>query len=288
MMKRYLPLCAAALVACGPEVTAREVPSLDELANAGRAPAELVLRPEDPAPAPGSAALAAALSTAQTEISLPALLYSDLDADVAARADGTVLSISADLGDAVRAGQLLARLDDAREVARVEAAAAAFERARADHERMAGLHENGFVTSQELDHARYQLRTAEADLRVAQVDLEYRRVVAPFAGVVTRRHTGVGRSVEERDALFRITALQPLRATARLPEHDARGLRTGTAAILVDAAGNQVDARVIRVSPAVEPGSGTVEVLLGVPQPGPLLPGSSVTLRLPRPESRAP
>jgi membrane fusion protein, multidrug efflux system len=282
MSNRILPLCAAALVACGPEVKAREVPSLDELAATVAAPTAYAVSHQVPGERGPAAPADPARDAAAAELTVPALLYSDLDADVAARATGVITTIHADLGDAVRAGQVLARLDDSREAARVAAATAALERARADHARIDGLHASGYVTAQELDKAQYELRTAEADMRVAQVDLDYRRVVAPFAGVVTRRHTGVGRAVREGDALYRITALQPLRASARIAEHDARGLRPGTAALLVDAAGAQVEARVVRVAPAVEPGSGTVEVVLNVPRPGPFLPGSSALLRLPR------
>jgi RND family efflux transporter MFP subunit len=216
---------------------------------------------------------------------VPALLYSDLDADVAARTTGVITRVSVELGDGVRAGQVLARLDDAREMARLAAATAAVERARADHARVDGLHASGYVTESDLDEARFQLHTAEAALRVAQVELEYMRVVAPFGGVVTRRHTGLGRVVREGEPLFRITALQPLRASARLAEHDARGLRRGAAALLFDGHGAQVEAHVVRVAPAVEPGSGTVEVILSVPKPGPFLPGSSATLRLGRTDS---
>jgi multidrug efflux pump subunit AcrA (membrane-fusion protein) len=100
--------------------------------------------------------------------------------------------------------------------------------------------------------------------------------------VVTRRHTGMGRPVREGEPLFRVTALQPLKAVARLPERDARGLRRGTVAALLDDAGGEIRAVISRIAPAVEPGSGTVEVLFDVPRPGTLLPGSSATVRLDR------
>jgi RND family efflux transporter MFP subunit len=145
-----------------------------------------------------------------------------------------------------------------------------------------GLRQGGFATQAELDEWRYRLRAGEAALRVAQVELDHTRVLAPFAGVVTRRHTGTGRPVREGEPLFRVTALQPLKAVARLPERDARGLRRGAMATLLDDAGAEIRAVISRIAPAVEPGSGTVEVLFDVPRPGTLLPGSSAVVRLDR------
>ena len=177
---------------------------------------------------------------------------------------------------------MLLVLDDAREEARVEAATAAAELARAQFKRLEGLGSNGFVTTAQIDSARFALRSAEAALHEAQIDLEHTRLTAPFAGVITRRTTGRGRPVRVGEPLFRLTALQPLRALVRLSERDARGLRVGASAQLITDDGVRVGARIQRVSPATDPESGTVEVLLEVPRPGPLRPGSSATARLGR------
>jgi membrane fusion protein, multidrug efflux system len=284
MARLLVLLCAAALAACGAEVKARETPTFDQL----QAPVGEAGPPSADGEGPALPALVGGASTSGVtgvtgvtgEINVPALIYSDLDAELAARATGVVTAIRVDLGDAVRAGQVLALLDDSREAARLEAATATLERARTDHVRMQSLQEGGFVTAQELDATRHELRTAEAALRVAQVELDHTRVVAPFAGVVTRRHAGLGRPVREGDPLFRVTALQPLRAIARLPERQARGLHRGMVASLVNDDGVQVEAIIVRIAPAVEPGSGTVEVLFTVHRRGPFLPGSSAILRL--------
>jgi membrane fusion protein (multidrug efflux system) len=133
-----------------------------------------------------------------------------------------------------------------------------------------------------MDEAKYALRTAETALRAAQVDLDYTRIVAPFSGVITRRMTGRGRAVQAGESLFRLTALQALRAIVRVPERDARRLQRGGLASLTSEDGTRVRATVQRISPATDPESGTVEVLLEIPRPGPLRPGSSALARLPR------
>jgi membrane fusion protein, multidrug efflux system len=208
-----------------------------------------------------------------------AVIYSDLDAEVGPRIDGVVRSVHVEMGDAVRAGQVLAVLEDGRQVARVASASAARDLARAEFARLDSLLRNDFVTNAQHDEALYRLRMAEASLQGAEVELGYTRVVAPFAGVVTRRMTGQGRAVDPGQPMFRVTALRPLRALVRITEREARAIPVGSRAILTGDGGEEVGATVVRVSPAVDPGSGTVELLLAVPDPGPLRPGSGATVR---------
>lgn len=270
-MRRICALVVAACVAtgCGPEVSARAVPattvdSVDSIDGDARATVDT--------------ALTKAVETAIVQI--PAVVFSDLDADLGARMAGVVERVEVELGDAVREGQVLLVLDDARERARVESATAVLDRARAEYTRTEGLFANGFVTSAQMDEAKYDLRLAESALRAAQVDLDHTRVIAPFSGVITRRMTGRGRPVEVGEPLFRLTALQALRALVRVPEREARSLRRGAPAVLTSDDGTNVAATVQRISPATDPESGTVEVLLEIPRPGPLRPGSSALARL--------
>ena len=261
----FLPVL---LAGCGPEVSARaesSTKSLDEVAASS------------PVPAAGSTSATAPTLTPSL---LPAVLFSDLDAELAARIDGVAREVKVELGDAVREGDVLLVLEDTRELARLESATAALELARATFTRVESLLSKNLVTAAQMDEARFGVRAAEAAQREAQVDLDHTRVIAPFAGVVTRRTVGRGRSVREGEPLFRLTALQPLRALVRVSERDARSLRAGVAASLITDDGREIRATVQRISPATDPESGTVEVLLDVPRPGPLRPGSSASVRL--------
>jgi membrane fusion protein, multidrug efflux system len=278
-MRRYPIVYIAAAVAaaaCGPDVGAHDA------SDALPLPLPLVAAEPGALPVSIHAAAPAELDTwasVAPAAAHVAVLYSELDAEVGPRMDGVIRSVHADLGDAVQAGQLLAQLDDARQVARVASASATRDMARAEYERMNGLLQGGFVTTAQHEEALYRMRIADAALQEAQVELQHTRVVAPFAGVVTRRMAGAGRSVEEGRPLFRVTALRPLRALVRVPERDARAIRAGSRATLTADGGEDVGAAVIRVSPAVDPGSGTVELMLNVPEPGPLRPGSGATVR---------
>jgi membrane fusion protein, multidrug efflux system len=287
IMFRSILACAAAvplLAGCGPEVSA-----------GGAAPAEAAAPNVQLASDAGTPATAQpAMATQAEELSRAeavgvvygAVLFSDRDAQVGPRNAGVIRSVEVELGDVVRAGQVLARLDDARQQARVESALATRDLSQLEFARIDSLLQRGFVTRQQHDEAHYGLRVAEARLREAEVELEHMRIVAPFNGVITRRVAGPGRTTEEGDSLFRVTALTPLRALARVPERDAAQIRRGSSAIVTAETGVQVEAVVSRIAPAVDPGSGTVEVLLDIARPASLRPGAAATVRFASVSSR--
>jgi RND family efflux transporter MFP subunit len=291
MLIRTWPLLLLAAAACGSEVGGGD--DLPGVASPARnqAPAGSTAAPASRNEAAGAQAMPTAtaaetarevsVSPARAELATTVVLYSDLDAEVGSRMDGVVRSVLVELGDRVVAGQTLAVLDDEPQVARAASAKAAFELAAREHVRADELLKKGFTTPAQHDESSYRREAAEATLREAEIELKHTRILAPFAGVVTRRLTGLGRPVREAEPLFRITAMQPLRALARVPEAAARAIRPGMPALLTADGGDEVVAKVARISPAVDPGSGTVEVLLDVPRPGPLRPGSSAALLIP-------
>ncbi|MEN8375741.1 MAG: efflux RND transporter periplasmic adaptor subunit [Gemmatimonadota bacterium] len=214
--------------------------------------------------------------------SLYTVLYSERDAEIRARRDGHVRNVGAEIGDRVGTGQRLALLESDEEEAAVASAKAAVEYARLQEERTRALAEDDLTTRAELEAATYGLRAAEAALQDAIAKLQRTRVRAPFGGVVTRRFVRLGSYVEEGDPLFRVTVLRPLRALVRVPEAVAVSIEPGLALVLEAVDGTRVGGSVARVAPAVDPASGTVDVLLDVPDPGTLRPGSSVRV-LPTP-----
>ncbi len=204
------------------------------------------------------------------------VLYSERDAEIRARRDGHVRAVAAELGDRVAEAQQLGVLESEEEEAAVESARAALEYERHREGRTRTLAEGDLTTRAELEEATFRLRAAEAALRDAIARLDRTRIRAPFAGLVTRRFVRLGSYVEEGDPLFRITAPRPLRALVRVPEAEAASVERGLRVMLEAVDGTRVGGVVARVAPAVDPASGTVDVLIDVPDPGPLRPGSSV------------
>jgi membrane fusion protein (multidrug efflux system) len=227
-----------------------------------------------------------ASAAAAAEDRYPTYLYSERDVDVYSRfgsgdyfEQGVIVeNIHVEVGDAVQGGQILATLDDSDVVIDLEAAQAAADEADGNFARIELMREREVVPQAEYDQALYAKRTAEAQLKRAQLDHSRTRVRAPFAGVVSRRYIRAAELIEASTPLFRITAMTPLRARILVPETRAAEFRAGAAATVIGADGETGTARVIVVSPTVDPGSGTREVIVELLEPDGFRPGAAVTV----------
>lgn len=232
--------------------------------------------------------------------------------DVAALRDGVVVSILAQPGTRVRKGQLLAKLDDRQISADVEAAAAKVRSVEAnlknwqaetevlhvDHARAEKLYEAQVIPKEQLDHAKYKeeadefevqreaesLNNAKAMQKSLELELEKTSISAPFDGIVARRYVRAGQKVSAGDRLFWVTAMAPLQVKFTMPERLLGAVKRGqlVSVASADAApAAQHAAKVIDVSPVVDPSSGTIEVLAQIEGPAPdLRPGMLATIRI--------
>ena len=231
-------------------------------------------------PAPAVELLTADTATVAVPLSVPAQLYVEHDAVVAARTSGTVQQVAADLGARVAPGQLLARLESIDQEIALAQAEVSNANAEQNAARVRALTATGAATVADSEAAEFRSREAALAVRKARREEELTRITAPFAGVVTSRSARPGRLVAPGDTLFRITAAGPLLAQVRVPEAAASGIRVGSAARVAGHGGGGADARVIRASPAIDPSSGTREVVVEVASGARILPGATVTVRL--------
>ncbi|HKU23648.1 MAG TPA: efflux RND transporter periplasmic adaptor subunit [Terriglobales bacterium] len=231
--------------------------------------------------------------------------------DVAAQRAGVVAQLLVDLGQGVRKGELLATLDDRQLIAERDAAQAQVKvaeaslkdwqaetrMAEADFRRAEGMFKAQLNTQEQLDHARYkwqgsvyeiekgqhQLLQRQAALRAVSLELEKTHIRAPFDGVVARRYVRLGEEVASGDRLFWVTAVRPLRVKFTLPEKLIGQVRRGQMlqVTCLDEPGVTHPAKVIQVSPVVDPSSGTFEVLAQLVNPGRnLRPGMTANIRI--------
>lgn len=211
-------------------------------------------------------------------------LYSEQDIDVYTRLGGSgyyeqgmiVQTIHVEVGDPVRRGQLLAQLEDDQLTFEADYAQAKADEARARLTRIEELRQNEFVSPSEYEEALYASRQADAELESAKLDLSRTRLRAPFDGVVSRRYVRQGELAEEGFALFRITAMTPLRARLLVPESEASAFRAGAPVKLSASDGQVATGRVLVVGPTIDAASGTREVIVELPEPGGFRPGAAV------------
>ena len=246
--------------------------------GAARTPAEqskpTVLRPATPATTLVDS------TSVDVPLGLPAQLYVERDAIVAARASGTVDTVLVDVGARVAAGDALATVESVDQRLALEQAVATFENADRLARRSRALSRIHGVSAADSEQAEFQLRQATLAVDKARRALELTRVTAPVTGFVSGRWARPHRLVAAGDTLFRVTEAGPLLAKVHVPEAGALGLSVGSAATAVGIGGVTTRATVVRVAPAIDAASGTREVILRVDSRPPLLPGSSVTVHL--------
>lgn len=205
-----------------------------------------------------------------------ATLEAEADAEVIAKVGGEVRRILVEEGDQVRAGQLLAQLDDRQ--LRLQAAQTRAARAKAerDFKRQLELHDKGLVSAGAFEGLKYDLDNQVAADDLAQLNLSYSEIRAPFAGIVSTRHVKLGQEIAVGASVFRVTDPTPLKGNVFVPERELARLKPGQAAtISVDAlAGRAFPAIVKLVSPVVDAATATFKVTLEVNDPqGDLKPG---------------
>lgn len=226
-------------------------------------------------------------ATVELPLELSAQLYVEHDVVVVARSAGTVDSLFVELGDRVRPGQRLARLESGEQEIALASADAAYDNLVRVAGRARALVRAGGVTSADSERVELELRQAEIARRKARRDVELTRVNAPFEGVVTTRLVRPRRYVSAGDTLFRVTESRPLFARIRVPQASGRLVRVGQSAVVVSDAGGQSPGVIVNASPIIDAASGTREAVLSITRPqADLMAGSNVIVRLGRERRR--
>jgi RND family efflux transporter MFP subunit len=276
--------------------------------NRAPIPAEAAAAPaSQPAPAAPAPAPTATGYTASGPIVV------ENEVDVAAQREGTVVQIFVEPGTQVRKGQILVKLDDRQIVADLEGARARTASTEADLnnwkaeakvlesdlQRARKMWDAKLITQEQFEHAQFKAEADQWDVkRVEQLlisdrdterslglELEKTQVAAPFDGIVARRYVRVGQTVVRDERLVWVTATAPLRVRFTLPSRFVSHLKVGQRVAVTVADGNPAiehSARVLQMSPVVDPASGTIEVLAELVGTAPdLRPGMQADVHLP-------
>jgi RND family efflux transporter MFP subunit len=190
---------------------------------------------------------------------------------------GELQGLSKREGDAVRAGEVLARVDPTEGQARVRQAEQQAQAALAQvHIAQRTLSNNqalvgqGFISATALDTAQANLAAAQANHRAAQAALDITRkslsdavLTAPFAAQVSARFANNGERVGVDARIVELIDTSAFELEAALSPADAVAVQTGQAvALQVEGLAQPLSARVARISPSVQPGSRSVLVYL--------------------------
>jgi RND family efflux transporter MFP subunit len=290
-------LCGAALLfaGCGDEKTA-----VSGVANAAAAPS----------PAPSAKPIPVA-DAPENGLLVSGPIIVEHQVDITAQREGVLAKVLFDAPARVKAGTVLAQMDDRQIAANLEAARAKSrsieddlknwqaeaEVLKADYARQQRLWQLGLTSEEQLQHAQYKaesdqwdikrvqetLNTSREEERSLELELEKTKIIAPFDGLIARRYVREGQTVNKGDRLFWVTAEAPLMMRFTLPEKYFGHIRAAQelAVSSPDVPGEIHTARVKQISPVVDPASGTFEVLAVLTgDRGALRPGMTANIRV--------
>ena len=258
---------AACVVAIGGYFVLREPPS----APGGRSSPV-----EKPIPA-GSVELREVDVDYTAEAVIEAVRQSTVSAQIA----GRIVELRFDVGDTVKKGEVIARIDEravtqaeAASVAQVREAQAALANARAQYERSKQLLSQKFISQAALDQAEAGYKSAQARVSAllagagqAATERSFATIVAPYSGVVSARHVELGEMATPGKPLF--TGFDPstLRVVANVPQAEVAAIQAGSKArVEVPSLGRWVDAKNIVIVPSADPRTHTTRIRLELPE----------------------
>jgi RND family efflux transporter MFP subunit len=295
-------LGGAALVAAAaignPGASARVVEPLGALSQAlrDRLAGEPVM--EKPDPVRGVRVMAVAEAATRQLRSFTGVVAARYETALGFRVGGKIESRAVEVGQEVRAGDLLFSLDSADYRAAVSAAEATLAAAQAqavqtaaDEKRQAQLLAQGWTTQAAYDRfkaaaeaAANQARAAADHLVLARNDLSYAELRAPHDGIVTTLRAEAGQVVPVGQPVLTLVRPGDREALVTIPEGQIADIRTWTATASFWGRGGAPEAAVLReVAPQADPGSRTYAVRFSLPESaGSAELGSTVTVQLSR------
>jgi RND family efflux transporter MFP subunit len=238
---------------------------------------------------------------AQTVV-LPGTLQGYVQAPISARASGYLKKWHKDIGSRVKQGELLAEIETpetdqqlAQAIAARQQAASSLGLASSTLARWEALRQRDVVSQQELEEKKSADAQARANLAAADANVErlrqlesFKRVTAPFSGVVTKRNVDVGDLIDAGGgagrALFVLSQTDPLRVYVNVPQSYAHLVKPGQQVTVTqqELRGQAFKGEVVRTAGAIDAQTRTmqIEVVLKNSE-GRLLPGAYVQVALP-------
>jgi len=236
------------------------------------------------APAPASplkvASARAHMGPVTRGVTLPGTVRPNRQAVLYAKVSGYLRSIRVDKGDFVKAGDPIAEIevpelsaDLTKQRVEMQVAEVAWKRLKDAQTRAPNL-----VMPQAVDDAKGRYDIAAANLAHTETLLSFAHIVAPFDGIVTRRHVDQGAfipaatsgSVAQSAAVVTLIDISRVRVEVAVPEQEAAVVKTGLQATLTldELAGRAFEGTITRFGYALDEATRTMLVEIELPNPG--------------------
>lgn len=217
-------------------------------------------------------------------LSFNSTLETESAVDLYPQATGQVETLFVEEGKIVQAGDPLLKIEDRELRVDVEESTANYEHLKKNFERTADLYERSLINKQDYENQHYQLEQARLRLERGRIRLAYATVRAPFTGVISTREVQVGARVTSGTKLFSMVKLDDIVARVFVPGRYLPIVAENQPAVVTSEflPDRAFKGWVKRISPIIDPKSGTFKVTVGVrsEKPSDLPPGLFVGVRV--------
>ena len=205
-------------------------------------------------------------SSLAIQISRPGEIVPGRDASIAAALGGQIERVNIEVGDRVKAGQVVAKVDSSLHTAQASLAKVEVDDAKRELERLRSMGKT--VAKVRIDDAETRLARAEAQLRISKIQAGKAVLKAPFAGTVAMRDMEKGEVAPPGMVLARIVSLDPALVSVSVADRDVAGLQVGLRAnVTAVGASTPIEGKIKRIEPTANTKTRSFIVEVEVPNP---------------------
>ena len=137
---------------------------------------------------------------------------------------------------------------------------------KSDFDRIEAMYQQSLMSKEEFQRAKFTLDGLNVDWKQAKLNLSYTQITAPIAGVVGDRLIKPGDRIQPTDKLYTVINTNEMIAVVYAPEKELGNVRKNQQAFITSdhLVGQQYEGWIKRVSPVVDPQSGTFKITIGV------------------------
>jgi membrane fusion protein (multidrug efflux system) len=193
-------------------------------------------------------------------------LETEIQTDVFPRIQGIVKKINHDEGDYIKSDQTLMELEADEYVLSEQRARLNYKKQEADFNRMKEMFTEDLLSKEEFEQARYATEGLKVDWKQAELNLSYTKIKSPISGVIGERLRKPGDRIQPTDKLFSVINTNEMIAVVYVPEKEISRVRKGQKAFITsdNLQNKRFTGWLKRVSPVIDPASGTFKVTIGV------------------------
>lgn len=192
---------------------------------------------------------------------------SEKTVDVYPMTNGIIEKIAFDEGDTVKKGDVLAVLDDREARINEEKSKIEFQKLKMEFTRQEEIYKRQLISKEAYDRLKFSLEQARLEWKQKKLFFSYTRIASPISGVVTARLIKVGNKINTTQLAFKVVQDKEKIVVVNIPEQEKGQVYLKQDALVMNG-GVEVKAKVKRMSPAIDPESGTFKVTLEVMDTG--------------------